>query len=315
MAAEFFLFTLLRAQVAASVAVMAVILARGVARRRIGPALGYRLWWAVPIAIAASLLPGFAECLNGGVIHLTASFPARSQLAGLSDLDVWRPHAGLLIASWGAGAAGLSLLFTLGEFHIRRAAALGFAGPAVIGVAAPRLVVPADFHARFDDGERRLIRLHERTHIEEGHPTANFVIAVLQVVGWFNPLMHVAAVLCRFDQELACDALALEGRSKERKLYAQALLKAHTFALTGVSLSLASGWAPAAPHPLELRLKALSRRPLGLREHVRGVLAVALGGVVLAATIWAVAPNPQITGDGAFMRAVRPPASSRAAPS
>ena len=315
MATEFFLFTLLRAQLAASVAIMAVVLVRGVARRRIGPALGYRLWWAVPVAVATSLLPGFAECLNGGVIHLTASSSVQAQLARLSNLDAWRPHARLLIASWGAGGAGMSLLFTLGELRVRRSAALGLAGPAVIGVAAPRLVVPADFHARFNDGERRLIRLHERIHIEECHPMANFVVAALQVVSWFNPLIHVAAVLFRFDQELACDALALEERSKERKAYARALLKAHTFAPSRVGLSLASGWAPTAPHPLELRLKALNRRPLSLREHVRGVLAVALGGAMLAAIIWAVAPNPQTTSSGFFMQAGRPQDSSRAVPS
>ena len=310
MAAEFLLFTLLRGQVAASAAIAVVMLIRGVARQRLGPALGYRLWWAAPVAVAASLLPGFAECMNGGVIHVIGSPPAPSRFAALSVLEFWRPHAGVVVVGWSVGAACVCGLFLAGEVRIRDHAALGVAGPAVIGVAAPRLVVPTDFHTRFDDDERALIRLHERTHIEQGHPLANFVIAVFQVIGWFNPLTHVAAVLCRFDQELACDALVLESRWRERKVYAQALLKAHAGAATLAGLSLASGWTPIAQHPLETRLRAMGRRPLELREHVRGALAVALSGAALAVAIWAVIPNPQILGDGAIMQAGRPQASS-----
>ena len=315
MAAEFLLFTLLRAQVAASAAIVGVILVRGATRRRLGPVLGYRLWWAVPIAVAASLMPGFAEWLNGGVVHVTGSTPVPSRLAALSALDFWRPHAGALAAGWSAGAACVCTLFLAGEVRIRRHAALGVAGPAVIGVAAPRLVVPTDFRTRFDDRERALIRLHERTHIEQGHPLANLVIAILQVAGWFNPLTHVAAVLCRFDQELACDALVLESRWKDRKAYAQALLRAHTGAPSTARFSLASGWVASVRHPLETRLRALSHRPLGLREHVSGALTIALGGAALAVAIWAVNPNPQVTGAAGFMQGGRPQASRRAGPS
>ena len=173
-------------------------------------------------------------------------------------------------------------------------------------------MVPCDFRTRFDEEERALIRLHERTHIQEGHPLANLAIAVFQVAGWFNPLMHLAAALCRFDQELACDALVLEDRRKERRVYARALLKAQAITPPGSGLSLASAWVPAASHPLEVRLRALDRRPSGLHVYVRGALGIALGGAALAATVWALTPNPQVQGSAAFLQAggLPPPAPS-----
>jgi beta-lactamase regulating signal transducer with metallopeptidase domain len=314
MATEFFLLTLARAEVAASIAVLAILAVRRGVRRRLDPALTYRLWWAVPIAMAASVLPGLAECLNGGVVHVTSATPPPSAyLSAVSALDFWRPHAQVLLAVWAVGAAAMGLLFVRGEVRIRRDARLGLAGPAVVGVAAPRLVVPSDFHSRFSEGERALIRLHERTHIVQGHPLDNLAVATLQVIAWFNPLMHLAAGLFRFDQELACDALVLEDRRRQRKTYALALLKAQATCASG--LSLTSAWASTSRGRLEVRLRMLHRRPSGLWEHARDGLGVAAAGLALALMIWTAIPNPRVQGSGLILQERRPPPVTAAGPS
>ena len=309
MATEFFLLTLLRTQLAASVAILVVIFLRPSVRRELGPVLGYKLWGLVPAAMAASLMPGLAEWIDGGVVHLSARGASRPVLLqAITLLDFWSQAAPATLRAWASGALGLGTLFVAGEVCFRRRAAQGLAGPAVVGIAAPRLVVPADFRVRYDEKERELIRLHERTHVEENHPQANLALGLFQVVGWFNPLAHLAATAFRLDQELACDALVLEGRRRDRRAYAGALMKAYTSAPVGRLPPLSAAWRAGAPHPLVTRLAALRREPLGVIAHVRGAVCIASAAGVLAAVIWSVAPTPALsTQPAAGLRADPPP--------
>ncbi|HEY4030080.1 MAG TPA: M56 family metallopeptidase, partial [Caulobacteraceae bacterium] len=61
MTADFLLATLLRAQAAASLAIVLVLLLRGPARLLIGAELTYRLWAVAPIAAVVSLFPSLSE--------------------------------------------------------------------------------------------------------------------------------------------------------------------------------------------------------------------------------------------------------------
>jgi len=290
MEGEMFVLTLLRAQIAAGLAVLAVLLLRGPVRRLAGPSVAYGLWALVPAAAVSSLFPTLAEFLRQD--SLFAAMPTRAGggwLRALSDDGVWRGWAPGLAAAWFAGAVGLALLFGWGEARFRRLARLGLAGPAVIGIAAPRLVTPHDYTERFTETERGFIRRHERAHMLRQDHLANLMIAVVQVVGWFNPLIHLAAAIARLDQEAACDAQVLEGRPSDRRPYAEALLKAHMQGTrTG---ALACAWAPTNRHPLELRLRLLARPEPSLRRYVVGVTTVGALAVLAAAAVWTLAPR------------------------
>ena len=246
--------------------------------------------------MAASLMPGLAKWIHGGVVHLGASVASRpTLLRAITVLDFWRQAAPVTLGAWASGALGIGALFAAGEVRFRRRASQGLAGPALVGIAAPRLVVPTDFRVRYDEKERELIRLHERTHVEENHPLANLALGFFQLAGWFNPLAHVAATVCRLDQELACDALVLEGRRRDRRAYAGALMKAYTSAPAGRLLPLSAAWTTGAPHPLLTRLAALRMEPLGVIAHVRGAVCIASAAGVLAAAIWSVEPTPALS--------------------
>src|SRR5437868_4280451 len=91
---------------------------------------------------------------------------------------------GLVRANLAAAVAWLQARFLR---SVRR----GEAGPALVGVLFPRLVVPRDYESRFTAGERRLIRAHERRHIERRDPRVNAVMALVQAVCWFNPAIHL----------------------------------------------------------------------------------------------------------------------------
>jgi beta-lactamase regulating signal transducer with metallopeptidase domain len=84
-----------------------------------------------------------------------------------------------------------------------------------------------------------------------------------------------ALLLIKLDQELACDALVIEGRPKVRRTYAPALLKAH---LTGPQSALVRAWTPErrrlASSPLKRRLRALSWGEVSLSRYMAGWWAV-----------------------------------------
>jgi beta-lactamase regulating signal transducer with metallopeptidase domain len=151
------------------------------------------------------------------------------------------------------------------------------------------MVVPSDYEARFTKPERDLIRAHERTHIDSRHPRDNRYIAVHLVLGWFNPLIHLAARCARLDQELACDAMVVATRSKQKRLYAETLLKSARVA--GPWSALACALTEGGRHPLEVRLGALARKSVTWRQFMMGAAVVAALAVASAVSVWTLAPQ------------------------
>lgn len=265
---ELFALALIRAQLAAAAAVLLIVILRPSARRLFGPRRAYGLWIIVPAAAAAAFFPSLAETMGIGA-------PAR-------PLGASGPK---LVGLWLVGCAIATTLLVLRErlFHSR--VRDGVAGPAVVGALWPRIVLPADFAARFEPRERDMILLHERTHIARGDPIANLAFAVAGVLGWCNPMIAVAARLARIDQELACDATVVALRSGIRADYAKALMKAQL----NVRVSpLACGWAT---HPLVLRVSLLNRQEPSLTRDVVGFLSTAFLVVGAMGLVWSVAPR------------------------
>lgn len=270
------LANLIWANLAASTAVLAVLILRLPVRQLFGAQLAYALWALVPLAFCAGLVPP-----RNSQSALAAPLGERVLTADLA------PDAlhGVALA-WAVGAGVVVALILLAQLRFLARARLGQAGPAVVGVIAPRLVTPADFEASFTAAERELIRAHERAHIERNDPKANAVAAGLMTVCWFNPLIHLAAAVMRLDQELACDATVMATRSRARKTYAGALLKA---GLNGGAAPLGCHWL-SARHPLETRIGMLAAPAPSDGRLTLGAWGAAL--LVLTATwsTWAAKP-------------------------
>jgi beta-lactamase regulating signal transducer with metallopeptidase domain len=272
MVSELLALTLLRTQAAAMAAVLLVLLLRGPVRGLIGARLAYRLWALVPVAAIATVFPSLSETLGSG---------SPPPLMG-------QEHAVLLLAAWLAGAVALATVIVLQERAFRARAQIGRAGPAVMGVFWPRIVLPSDFTTRFDTEARKMIDLHERAHISRGDPIANLIIAGVQVLGWCNPLIHLGALCARLDQEMACDATVLSLRPSLRRPYAEALVEAHT---RRIGSPLACFFAA---HPLLLRVKLLARPEPSYRRQTAGAAAIVLLALVTAAGVWTVTPRGPI---------------------
>jgi len=276
MLSEVFIPAALRAELAGSAGVLLVLLLRPWTRWLIGPQLAYRLW-LIPVAAGlASLWPSLIRFDDG---FETASVALGRTLGG----------APMLLA-WIAGALATAGVFAHAETRFRRMERLHLAGPAVVGIW-PRLVVPHDYAERFSETERRLIRRHEQAHMRRRDPVTNLFVALASIAFWFNPFVHAARRAIRLDQELACDALALEDRSLSRKAYGEALFKAQ---LQGSGSWIACAWAGALGHPLELRVRLLSLKRPSLKRDLIGASAVSLlafAAVVLALWLEPAAPH------------------------
>lgn len=231
--------------VATSVALLLVLALRLPLRRAFGARIAYAAWALVPLALLAVTLPAprAATALLRVLPTLPALRPAVTVgapvpldgvvAAAPAPLFDWPL---LLAFAWCLGAVLLALRFAaqqrrylaaLGELRPRgdgTFAANAGQSPAVIGAWRPRIVLPADFDARYPREQAGLVVAHERTHVRRGDVRANLAVAALRCLHWFNPLLHAAAARFRLDQELACDAAVLARHPQARRAYADAML-------------------------------------------------------------------------------------------
>lgn len=271
---------LARLALASSAALILVLLARRPLRRFAGVDAPYAAWLMVPFALVAAALPA----LQSAPLMLVA---AASPLAGAAMAAITAPDnsdwTGPLVLAWACGAfAAMAMVMlgqrsfvrSLGTLHFRDG--LFFAehsrhGPALLGLVRPIIVVPADFTTRYTVDEQALIIAHERQHAVRRDPLANAVLALLQAVFWFNPLMHLGASRCRFDQELACDAAVMAQHANQRQAYAAAMLKTQS---AGAPALATCHWQSS--HPLKERIMQLKKTPVSTARRRAGHLIVAL---------------------------------------
>ncbi|HEV2532405.1 M56 family metallopeptidase [Phenylobacterium sp.] len=280
------LIALLRANLAAAIAVALVLILRRPARAMFGASVAYGLWTLVPLAALAMLAPArmvtVAQPAAAQAIEMIQAAPTR-YAAGPQSLDLW-PLAG---AVWAAGVAISLVHLVWRQRQFGRAAREGRAGPAVIGVLRPSIVKPSDFEGRYTEREQLVVLAHERTHIARHDPRINAAVALARCVNWFNPLIHAAAHYLRIDQELACDAQVVAAHPGARRAYAEAMLKTQ---LAARPLPLGCYWPAEGAHPLAERIGLLARKTPSSRRRKVGARCIALLALAGAGAAWAGRP-------------------------
>ena len=233
---------LLQNMAAASILMLIVLAIRTPVARAFGAVWAYALWL---LPLARLILPPLPQGVPDlplpslAVIIPAAGETAASLPTGTAS-GAWLP---LLLAVWAAGA----LAFLIVQFLAYRGflARLSLAsrsagayrglplvesdavdGPIAVGLLDRRIVVPADFAARYSETERRLAAEHEFVHHRRGDIWWNLAALLFLALNWFNPIAWIAFVAFRADQELACDAAVARGATVvERADYASALVK------------------------------------------------------------------------------------------
>lgn len=269
------LLLVVRVNVVLAVATLLVLAARRPIRHWFGAHLAYGLWWMVPLAGLTAALP-LARVVKPEAATLRPLWHGLS--VALSTVSGAAPVV------WAGGLVLGVIAVVLAQRAFERRERNGEAGPAVVGVLTPRLVMPRRLKTDFTDAERALIRAHERAHMDREDPRVNAAVTLAQLILWFNPMIHVAAHYMRLDQELACDATVMARMPAVKKRYAQTLLKTQ---LGATPLPLGCQWLA---HPLEERIGALRLAAPTPRRRDIGMAALVTLSLMMCGAAWAAQP-------------------------
>jgi len=97
--------------------------------------------------------------------------------------------------------------------------------PALFGFVRPRILLPQGLIETLGLDELHYVLLHELAHLKRRDIYLAWLVCLLQVLHWYNPLMWFAFGRMRADQEMAADALALSAAgTDESRLYGQTIV-------------------------------------------------------------------------------------------
>ncbi len=306
-----FLMSVASMVVAATFAIILVLLCRKHLQEFFGARIAYAFWAIVPIAMIASMLPAdvvykvdvlpeieVANIKNSAVavqpreVVESAFIPEDNKpffysLSIIGGLAVfWIVGVGLKIIRMAVQQRQIMKQTGLKKIHGNVfKASRNDVGPAVVGVLRPRIIVPENFHSVFSEEEQKLILAHEQSHIQAGDLRANLVAAAIKAVNWFNPLVYVAFNYFRMDQEFACDERVMRTHHAQRKLYAETLLKSQLMFQHTAPFSCA--WKPSGMHPLTQRVGKLKNGEPTMTRRTLGLTALAVSALTIGSSAWA----------------------------
>ncbi len=173
--------------------------------------------------------------------------------------------------------------------------------PAVVGLFAPKLLLPRKVAALLSSDELTLIFRHELAHLKRGDLWVNFLVCVLQVVHWFNPVLWWAFGRMRHDRELATDALALRSTLHAQQAYGETLVKLAAGNMPRTSLNPAIGILENHRR-IRQRVEQIARlKPNAYAWSALGVallVAIALLGLTKAPALGATGGNQKNDSNG-----------------
>jgi beta-lactamase regulating signal transducer with metallopeptidase domain len=241
--------------VATTALMVVVLLVRAQVAAMFGPRIAYLLWLLPALRM---VLPPLPDSFGPAPIE---QIPALAKLSfpDLPTIDMSALQTGaqavpavpsidwplLLLGIW-LGGAMLMMAWHLFAYHrfvrsalresvdlpemdsngIEVCASRLVEGPFAAGVLMPTIVLPHDYRTRYSAEELRLAMTHEAVHHRRGDLSINMVALAMLSLHWFNPVAWRAWRAFRADQELACDAVVLQGATvDERCSYATALVK------------------------------------------------------------------------------------------
>jgi len=239
---------------------------------------------AMPYAVAV-WLAGVLACSMwhvGGWLKVQRLRRVGQPLADGPNERQWQVGAGRL-------ADALGIHRTVRLLKLAGAAASDLAGPVVVGVLRPAVMIPAAIVTGLAPNQVEAILAHELAHIRRHDYLVNLLQTLAETLLFYHPAMWWASARIRAERENCCDDLAAsavgDGRTYAAALAALAeVAVAHHPARRGRPLGRL---APARRMTLGAKANLLSRirRLLGLNAGPTTRWTSALVGILLAALL------------------------------
>ncbi|RYY76754.1 MAG: hypothetical protein EOO52_04425 [Gammaproteobacteria bacterium] len=98
--------------------------------------------------------------------------------------------------------------------------------PVTVGWINPSIILPKNLTHRAAPTKLKHVLLHEVGHIKRHDIFFNWIICLVNILHWFNPIVWLACRNMRKDMEMACDALVLSRLDRaQRKSYGETLIE------------------------------------------------------------------------------------------
>lgn len=167
--------------------------------------------------------------------------------------------------------------------------------PALVGAWRPEIWFPGEWCDRLDVDQQRQVLLHELGHARRGDLLAQWLMALMRCVHWFNPLVWVADLLSQADRELACDDWVMRhAEERDAEEYGSTLLEAAKLLRRSTHLCPTAIAMAAHRKGLLMRVRNIGQHQLISRWRVAAGLSLASVLFLVLATdrLQAQAPLP-----------------------
>lgn len=244
-----FIYHFLISNILISLAILAVLIIKAAAGRRLSAKYGLYIWLFIAVLMAVAFVPeieisalkdySLTENL-GKYSYDTVNITGDSE-----DLYISVYSYDFLFVIWLLGAAVNVLFMVYGRIRLLRISAEKEINPLFeecckrVGVRSdlyisPHITSPMSYgilrhrvllpYGCFDDKSLEHIFLHELIHHKHRDILINYILCVLCAFYWFNPFVHIMLSVVRLDMEIYCDydVIELAGNNIE---YGNTILK------------------------------------------------------------------------------------------
>ena len=156
--------------------------------------------------------------------------------------------------------------------------------PSLCGLFKPKIIIPVSVAKSVCDEEFKYIIMHELTHLKNKDIFINWVIILLSVIYWFNPVLLYGFHKMRQDLEISCDGQAISYLDDGKNVqYGNAIIR--VLELSGSSNRL-MGTTSMVMNSSEIKRRIImisKYKKVNIRNILLGtIIVVIIGGIGIA---------------------------------
>ena len=156
--------------------------------------------------------------------------------------------------------------------------------PSLCGLINPKVLIPVSVAVNVCDEEFKYIIMHELTHLKNKDILINWIITLLSVIYWFNPILLYGFHKMRQDCEFSCDGQAISYLDEGKNIqYGNAIIR--VLELGGSSNRLIGTTSMVMnSNEIKRRITMISKyKKVNIKNILLGtIIAVIIGGLGIA---------------------------------